>query len=89
MQEEAPSLGVPLLVLRESTERPEAIDAGCAELAPTPDALAVMLERKYAVRAQDSGRPGRNPFGDGRAARRIVRALARHLNIRKSEDAPG
>lgn len=89
VQEEAPSLGVPLLVLRESTERPEAIDAGCAELAPTPDALAVMLERKYAVCAQDSGRPGRNPFGDGRAARRIVRALARHLNIRKSEDAPG
>lgn len=89
VQEEAPSLGVPLLVLRESTERPEAIDAGCAELAPTPETLAAMLERKYAERAQDSGRVGRNPFGDGCAAQRIVRALACFFSASKPEEIAG
>lgn len=89
VQEEAPSLGVPLLVLRESTERPEAITAGCAELAPTPETLAAMLERKYADRAQDSGRVGRNPFGDGHAARRIVNALARFFSASKPEEIAG
>ncbi len=89
VQEEAPSLGVPLLVLRESTERPEALDAGCAELAPTPAALAVMLGRKYADCTQETVRVGRNPFGDGRAARRIVRALARFLDVRTPEEATG
>ncbi len=88
VQEEAPSLGVPLLVLRESTERPEAIDAGCAKLAPTPEALAERLEEAHSAPA---ARPGavRNPFGDGFAARRIVRALARFLDVRQPEEAAG
>lgn len=89
VQEEAPSLGVPLLVLRASTERAEAIDAGCAKLAPTPEALAEMLERNYADCAQESAPPDRNPFGDGRAARRIVRALARFFDARHLEEATG
>lgn len=78
VQEEAPSLGVPLLVLRESTERPEAIEAGAARLAPTPERLAELLEEAYAA---PPALPcaGRNPFGDGRAAVRIVRALRRLL----------
>lgn len=78
VQEEAPSLGVPLLVLRESTERPEAIESGVAKLAPTPDALAGMLEAAYAAPAA-AARAVRNPFGDGRAAGRIVRSLRRFL----------
>lgn len=89
VQEEAPSLSVPLIVLRESTERPEAIAAGCAELAPTPDALAFTLRRKYTEQAQDSRRTGRNPFGDGCAAQRIVRALARFLSVPKPEEIAG
>lgn len=87
VQEEAPSLGVPLLVLRESTERPEAIEAGAARLAPTPERLAQMLEEAHAGRAQESERAVRNPFGDGFAARRIVRALAHFLKARGAEEA--
>jgi UDP-N-acetylglucosamine 2-epimerase (non-hydrolysing) len=87
VQEEAPSLGVPLLVLRESTERPEAIDAGAAKLAPTPELLARMLEDTYSARPQESAGPVRNPFGDGFAARRIVRALARFLSVGTAKEA--
>lgn len=76
VQEEAPSLGVPLLVLRESTERPEALACGAARLAPTPEALAELLEEAYHAPPRHAG-PVRNPFGDGNAARRIVRALRR------------
>jgi UDP-N-acetylglucosamine 2-epimerase (non-hydrolysing) len=73
VQEEAPSLGVPVLVLRACTERPEAVEAGCAELT---GADPVEIER----RAHDClSRPPRvgmppfpNPFGDGRAAERIA-----------------
>lgn len=87
VQEEAPSLGVPLLVLRESTERPEAIAAGCAKLAPTPEVLAGMLAATYAAGPQESRGPARNPFGDGFAARRIARALARFLQPHQPEEA--
>ena len=78
VQEEAPSLGVPLLVLRESTERPEAIDAGVAKLAGTPELLADLLEEAYAA-PPEARQAVANPFGDGHAGRRIVRALARRL----------
>lgn len=79
VQEEAPSLGVPLLVLRESTERPEAVASGCAKLAGTPELLADLLEDAYAS-PPEARRGGENPFGDGRAGRRIVRALARRFS---------
>jgi len=78
VQEEAPSLGIPLIVLRESTERPEAVDCGAARLAPTAEALADLLDAAYWSPAE--ARPAaRNPFGDGRAARRIARVLHRQL----------
>ncbi len=89
VQEEAPSLGVPLLVLRESTERPEAIEAGAAKLAGTPELLADLLEDAYAAPAAEHGVKRPNPFGDGHAARRIVRALARFLSARSPAEAPG
>lgn len=77
LQEEAPSLGVPVLVLRETTERPEGVEAGALKLVGT-DSSKIVLE---ATRLLDD--PGTyaeiakaaNPFGDGHAAERIVDAL--------------
>ncbi|MCU0705276.1 MAG: UDP-N-acetylglucosamine 2-epimerase (non-hydrolyzing) [Fimbriiglobus sp.] len=79
VQEEAPSLGVPLLILRENTERPEILDTGLAKLCPTSDDLTVMLEEMH--RTDAAARPTDNPFGDGRAAERIVAALAAAFGV--------
>ncbi len=81
IQEEMPSLGRPVLVMREKTERPEGLEAGVCQLVGTrPDAIqnAVvrLLDDKRAYR--QFARRG-NPFGDGKAAPRIVRHLARIL----------
>ena len=85
LQEEAPALGKPVLVLRRETERPEAVKAGTARLAgvdysritamaeellENPDAYAAMA---HAV----------NPYGDGQACRRIVDAIQWHFGQRK------
>ena len=82
VQEEAPSLGKPVLVLRDTTERPEGIAAGTLRLAGTDEetiyGLAKELltnEEKYASMSQAS-----NPYGDGEASRRIVEALKVYLN---------
>jgi UDP-N-acetylglucosamine 2-epimerase (non-hydrolysing) len=78
IQEEAPSLGKPVLVMRETTERPEGIDAGTARLVGTNE------ERIYSETArllsddaayQEMAR-ARNPYGDGHAAERILSVLA-------------
>ena len=79
VQEEAPSFGKPLLVLRENTERPEAIEAGIAKLAGTN--LQKLLEENYADETWiNSVRKIENPFGDGRAAKRIVEILREVLS---------
>lgn len=77
VQEEAPSLGKPLLVLRENTERPEAIKAGVARLVGgAPRVLKQMLEENYTVPTWiKSVKEVANPFGDGRAAQRIVKII--------------
>jgi UDP-N-acetylglucosamine 2-epimerase (non-hydrolysing) len=77
VQEEAPTLGVPLLVLRENTERPEAIQAGVARLVGgAPERLEAMLEEVYGddtwVRRVGETE---NPFGRGDSGRRIADAL--------------
>jgi UDP-N-acetylglucosamine 2-epimerase (non-hydrolysing) len=77
IQEEAPSLGVPVLVLREVTERPEGVEAGTARVVGT-DAGRIVAEASsllddgaaYAAMAKMA-----NPYGDGQAASRIVRVL--------------
>lgn len=78
VQEEAPSLGIPLLVLRDVTERPEGVEAGVARLCGTDperiyQAAVHLLDDPEARRAM---RTATNPYGDGRAAQRIVRVLA-------------
>jgi UDP-N-acetylglucosamine 2-epimerase (non-hydrolysing) len=71
IQEEAPSFGTPVLVLREVTERPEAVQAGVAKLVGTDRALIV---REATAVLGGDGKAARieNPYGDGRAAERIA-----------------
>lgn len=82
VQEEAPSLGKPVLVLRDTTERPEGVEAGTVRLVGTDRRVVVEeLERlltdpvAYAEMAHAV-----NPYGDGRAAERSVAAIAAHLD---------
>ena len=72
--EEVASLRARLLVMRERTERPEAIDAGVAELVGT-DADAIVARALHALDQPRREAPAANPFGDGRASERIVQAL--------------
>ena len=78
IQEEAPSLGVPVLVAREETERVEGLEAGLSKLVGTDRELivseAVRLITDEGARA--AMRAGENPYGDGRAAGRIIDAIA-------------
>lgn len=76
IQEEAPSLGKPVVVLREHTERPEAIEAGTALLAGTSpekiiETVSKLMDDVVAYEAMVA-RCAQNPFGDGRACERIV-----------------
>lgn len=77
IQEEAPSLGVPVLVLREVTERPEAVEAGAARVVGTsPERILCEAERLLDDPAAHAAMARVvNPYGDGHAAERIVAAL--------------
>lgn len=77
IQEEAPALGKPVLVTRETTERPEALEAGTARLVGTDQARIVEeIERLLDSRADyDAMAHAVNPYGDGQASSRIVAAL--------------
>jgi UDP-N-acetylglucosamine 2-epimerase (non-hydrolysing) len=77
LQEEAPALGTPVLVLRDVTERPEAIEAGTARLVGTdPDLILTETARLMDdPRAHEIMARAVNPYGDGHAAERIVAAL--------------
>lgn len=82
LQEEAPSLGKPVLVLRETTERPEAIDAGTAKLVGT-DSLSITtaaVELLSNTAAYDAMATAINPFGDGQAADRILRIVQQYAD---------
>ena len=83
LQEEAPSLGKPVLVLRQVTERPEAVETGTAEIVGTQsraivEATVKLLENKekYERMVQAT-----NPYGDGNAGKRIVERLLKEINI--------
>ena len=80
LQEEAPSFGVPVLVLRLKTERTEAIQAGLAELVGVDeDRIVARASALLTHPARETNRSISNPFGDGRASERIADVLA---NIR-------
>ncbi len=78
LQEEAPTFGVPVLVLREETERPEAIEAGCARIvgARRRDIVDEVIRLSDDAVAFKRMQRVANPYGDGRASHRIVTTLA-------------
>jgi UDP-N-acetylglucosamine 2-epimerase (non-hydrolysing) len=77
VQEEAPTLGKPVLILRENTERPEAVQCGVAKLVGgDSDVLATMLKNNYLADSWvQSVSKVQNPFGDGKSAPRIADIL--------------
>lgn len=80
IQEEAPSLGKPVLVMRDTTERPEAVDAGTVKLVGTQvDSIVDELSRLLTdASAYQQMSFAHNPYGDGKACKRICDALAQH-----------
>ncbi|MDB5898646.1 MAG: hypothetical protein JWP22_4333 [Ramlibacter sp.] len=83
LQEEAPTFGVPTLVLRHETERPEAVEAGCARIVgPSREAIVREATRLLTDSvAADAMRKVANPFGDGHSARRIAQAVMTRLVV--------
>jgi UDP-N-acetylglucosamine 2-epimerase (non-hydrolysing) len=81
LQEEAPSFGVPTLVLRDTTERPEGIEAGTLELVGTDEELVYSRARALLTDSQLYSRMSQaaNPYGDGNASERIVDAILHHF----------
>jgi UDP-N-acetylglucosamine 2-epimerase (non-hydrolysing) len=86
VQEEGPSLGKPVLVLREVTERPEAVEYGTVKLVGLSEEKIVRAARKLmeSARAYDKMATATNPYGDGLAARRTVGIISRHLGLSKA-----
>ncbi|HEY9569949.1 MAG TPA: UDP-N-acetylglucosamine 2-epimerase (non-hydrolyzing) [Metalysinibacillus sp.] len=81
IQEEAPSLGKPVIVLRDTTERPEGIEAGTLKLAGTEEETIYALSKELLVNkdAYNLMAKASNPYGDGHASERIVKALLQFL----------
>lgn len=87
VQEEAPSLGVPVLVLRDTTERPEGIEVGTLKLVGTDEdkvyeeaSLLLTNEEEYKKMSQAS-----NPYGDGKASERILDAIAYSFGVTETK----
>ena len=85
LQEEAPTFGAPVLVLREKTERPEGVHAGVVRLVGT-DPEVIVAEASKILNAAGPRVSVANPYGDGAAARRIVAILRQHTGL---PPAPG
>ncbi len=86
LQEEAPALGKPVLVLRRETERPEAVEAGTVRLAGVEEeAIFQMASQLLSDRGEyDKMAHAANPYGDGRACRRIADAISWHFGLRET-----
>lgn len=84
VQEEAPSLGKPVLVLRQTTERPEGVEAGTARLVGTD--VARIVEEASRLLSDETAYQQMaravNPYGDGKAAQRIRQVLFQHFEVR-------
>jgi UDP-N-acetylglucosamine 2-epimerase (non-hydrolysing) len=84
IQEEAPTFGVPVLVMRETTERPEGVETGMVRLVGTgrENIIGEVSRLLRDPSARDNWPRGCNPYGDGKAAGRIVEALLHYSNDR-------
>ncbi|MBQ4145732.1 MAG: UDP-N-acetylglucosamine 2-epimerase (non-hydrolyzing) [Clostridia bacterium] len=82
LQEEAPSLGKPVLVLRNETERPEAVDAGTVKIAGVDKDVIVAMAKELLMDEKEYNKMARavNPYGDGFASKRIVEAIIERFN---------
>ena len=81
VQEEAPSLGKPVLVMRDTTERPEGVEAGTVKLVGA-DATAIIENVDLLINdkvAYEKMAQAKNPYGDGQAATRIADAVSQFL----------
>lgn len=90
LQEEAPSFGIPVLVLRDTTERPEGVEAGTLELVGTDgeklfERASVLLTDQQAYERMHKAA---NPYGDGKASQRIVEAILYHFDKEKDRPEP-
>lgn len=83
VQEEAPALGKPVLVLRDTTERPEAVDAGTVKLIGTDRERVYEEAKKLLTDKAEYSRMAEsvNPYGDGKAAARIIQAILYHYDL--------
>ncbi|MCM3338674.1 MULTISPECIES: non-hydrolyzing UDP-N-acetylglucosamine 2-epimerase [unclassified Paenibacillus] len=83
LQEEAPSFGIPVLVLRETTERPEGIDAGTLELVGTEEEMVYTRTKALLTDESTYARMSKaaNPYGDGKASQRIVSAILHNFGM--------
>lgn len=81
VQEEAPSLGVPVLVLRDTTERPEGIEAGTLKLAGTDEEMIFKLANELLTDQEEYNRMAEatNPYGDGQASKRIADVILNYF----------
>ena len=86
LQEEAPALNKPVLVLRKETERPEAVAAGTVRLAGIEEETIFQMASRLLADPSEYGKMAHaaNPYGDGRACRRIAGAIAWHFGLRET-----
>ena len=81
LQEEAPALGKPVLVLRNETERPEAVEAGTVKIAGTDTKTIVKLASELIEdpKKYEKMNKATNPYGDGKASQRIIDAIKYYM----------
>lgn len=90
IQEEVPSMGTPVLVLRNSTERPEGVTAGTLKIAGTKKETIVQLANELLtdVSAYQKMALAKNPYGDGKASQRIVESILYTFNLSTKKPEP-
>ena len=90
LQEEAPALGKPVLVLRKETERPEAVEAGTVKLAGVEEEVIFSMASELLTNpaAYQAMAHAVNPYGDGQACRRIADAIEWHFGLRSEAPDP-
>ncbi len=90
IQEEAPTLKKPVLIMRDHTERPEILESGFGKLVGTDTKKIVSTVERILLddKLYESMRGGKNPFGDGLAAKRIVNVISKYFNDGAVDDVP-
>ena len=90
VQEEAPALGKPVLVLRDTTERPEAVAEGTVKLIGTDEKVVYDEAKLLLTDGEEYSRMSEacNPYGDGKASQRIIQAVLYHYGLAEEKPEP-